>query len=51
MTEIVKRKWRERFNLVKQYYKNGKKILTQKEHVLYQKNAQKLLLKLNKYIY
>ena len=28
MTEIVKSKLRERSNLVKRYYKNGKKILT-----------------------
>ena len=27
ITEIVKSKLRERSNLVKQYYKNGKKIL------------------------
>ena len=42
MTEIVKSKLRERFNLVKQYYRMVKKILTEKKHLLNQTNAPKL---------
>ena len=42
MTETVKGKLRERSDLVKRYYKNGKKILTYKKHLLNQTNALKL---------
>ena len=41
MTEVVKSKLRERSNLVKRY-KNGKKILTNKKHLLNQTNVPKV---------
>ena len=50
MTEIAKSKLRERPNLVKRYYKNGKKTLTQKKHLLNQMDTSKLFQKLKKNI-
>ena len=48
MTEVVKSKLRERSNLVKRYYKNGKKVLSWKKHLLNQTNAPKLFNQLKK---
>ena len=50
MTETVKIKLRERSNVVKRYYKKGKKIVTLKKHLLNQTNEPKIFWQLKKYI-
>ena len=50
MTETVKSKLREGSYLVKRYYKNVKKVVTEKKHLLNQTNTPKLFWQLKKNI-